>query len=322
MKLSRWLLAAAALLAATLAVSAQVPYFGNPYGGFSYSRGRVSVGVGFGGPVLVARSSYYGMFAPPPPPVIVIRRTIYIERPPREQDDYPPPPPPRRREGPMDPPPPEIPPVPDVPPVPDIPPMPGEPPPLPLEEKKLIPLPPPRPRPKPPADGEPALPRAPEPFDDPELESRRQMDLGREDFIDRQYGRAAQRFRRAMALRPRDGLPVVLLAQALLASAKYHEASDAIVTAVRLWPELPGAAFRPLDVYGPDVVSYTEHLREVERLRDRHPADAALMFVAGYQAWMDGRRDEAAGLFRGLAGRFDAPTLERFLRALPAGGPL
>jgi thioredoxin-like negative regulator of GroEL len=211
-----------------------------------------------------------------------------------------------------------MPPVPDVPPVPDIPPLPKDPPPIPPEEKPPAekPLPP---RPKLPAEDDAALPRWPEPFDDPAMEARRLMEAGREDFVARRYGRAAQRFRRAAVLRPREGVPAALLAQALLAAGKYHEASDAIIEAVRLWPGMPSSDFHPLELYGADVVAYSEHLREVARLRGRHPDDAVLRLVAAYQAWFDGRRDEAAALFRGLAGSVDAAVLERFQRALPGG---
>jgi hypothetical protein len=230
----------------------------------------------------------------------VVQRPIILEGPPPAE--MPP------EEGPPE--------VPAVPPAPEIPPMVGEkPPPLPPQEEKVLPPPPPKPRP--PKMGEGKLPQQPEPFDDPELEYRRQIDLGRKDFVAGEYGRAAQRFRRASTLQPREGLPFVLLAQAMLASGKFHAAADAVRDAVRLWPKFPASAFRAIDIYGPDVAAYTEHLQLLEKTRELHPDDAVLKFLAGYQAWVDGRRDEAAAFFRGLAGRFDAATLEAFLRALP-----
>jgi hypothetical protein len=311
MKLSHWLLTATLLAAASLVALAQPPFIPGPrYGGeLRYSRGRLSISAGFVGPIgpfgynpyLYRRSitqvSVYSVITPPP--IIVIQRPIILEGPPPEA--MPP------EEGPPE--------VPAVPPAPEIPPMVDKPPPLPPQEEMV--LPPPPPKPKPPKKGEGKLPPQPEPFDDPVLEYRRQIDLGRNDFVAGEYGRAAQRFRRANALQPREGLPLVLVAQAMLASGKFHEAAEAVRDAVRLWPKFPTTAFRAIDIYGPDVAAYTEHLKLLEKTRELHPNDPVLMFLSGYQAWVDGRRDEAAGFFRGLAGKFDAETLEAFLRALP-----
>lgn len=314
MKLSRWLLTAVALAAVSLAALAQPPIVPGPYAGaeFRYRKGKLSVSGVFVAPVgpigplglnpyfyrrSITQVSVYSLYAPPP--ILVVERPVIVEVPVERQPAEEPGAPPE---------------VPGVPPAPEIPPMVDEkPPPLPPEEKRLVPPPPPKPKPK----KEGRLPAPPDPFDDPVLEYRRQIELGRQDFLAGEYGRAGQRFRRAGKLQPREGLPSVLLAQAMLASGKFHEAADAVRAAVRIWPKFPTTSFRAIDLYGPDVMAYTRHLKLLEQARARHPDDAVLKFLAGYQAWVDGRRDEAVAFFRELAGRFDPEALEAFLRALP-----
>jgi hypothetical protein len=318
----RWLLALVALTGLAALAAAQGPFFPNPYygGGIVYSRGRLSVGFGFrgvpidpyGGPYF-SRRTYFSVYAPPPPPPPII-----VINPPPEIFEVPSLPP--RLLPPVETPPaPDIPPVPEVPPVPDVPPMPGEPVPLP-------PAPKPKDRPKkekPKDDGEPRLPGRAVPLDDAVEEAARQVLLGREEFAGGQYGRAAGRFRRAMELKPGDTLTPFLLAQALLAMGKYHEASDVLVPALRAAPDWPRAAFRPLDVYGAAVTEYSDHLRLLDETRARHPEDPVLQFLAGYQLWFDGRRDEAVRLFRLAEPHFaDLDAIERFLRAAPSAGAI
>jgi tetratricopeptide (TPR) repeat protein len=143
--------------------------------------------------------------------------------------------------------------------------------------------------------------------------------LGRESFAALEYGRAAQRFRQASNLAPRDGLPWFLLAQALLAQGKYHEAQDAILAGLERDPAWPTAQFRPFLLYGPHVAEYPEQLRTLEETRARHPDDPVLLFLSAYQLWFDGRREEARPLFRRARLRSPAPAaIDRFLKALPA----
>jgi hypothetical protein len=164
-------------------------------------------------------------------------------------------------------------------------------------------------------------PKAPAAVD----EHARQVRLGREAFEAEEYGRAAQRFREAGRLRPDVPQPYFLLAQSLIAVGKYHEALDAVLAGMARQPDWPAERFAPIDLYGGAVAEYPEHLLRLDEALKRHPGDAGLLFLNGYQVWFAGRREAAAPLFRQardrLAGRPGAEALraacERFLRELP-----
>jgi tetratricopeptide (TPR) repeat protein len=194
---------------------------------------------------------------------------------------------------------------------------------VPPPAKKEEPLPPPKkeePKPAPKKEGPEPLPRPLRPRVDegPEAEYDRLLAQGREAFVAFEYGRAAMRFRRAALLRPREALPHFLLAQTLLALGKYHEARDAIHAGLALRPDWPNARFQPLELYGPHVADYPDHLATLEATLLRHPNDPVLLFLYAYQLWFDGRKDEAGPLFRrALPGAADPAVIDRFLRALP-----
>ncbi|MBY0227965.1 MAG: tetratricopeptide repeat protein [Gemmataceae bacterium] len=300
MTLRRWLLAVFALSGAGFAL-AQVPFVPRAVPG----RGRVIVV-----PPLLrvpldprfyrprVRISYVTVLAVvPPPPVLLPREPSILDRVLREAEE------PSRREEP------------EVPEVPEVPKEELPPPPPPKKEEKPLP-PPPKPKPE---EGEPVLPGPVEPFDDPAMEARRQTELGRADFAARQYGRAASRFRRAAALQPREAPARFLLAQSLLAMGKHHDAYDALAAGLRLDPAWPKGPFRAIDLYGADVRSYPEHLRQLEETLGRFPAEPVLLFLSGWAAWSDGRQEEGAALMR-RAGPAFAESAEPFLRALPGGG--
>jgi len=339
------------LLLGTL-VLAQGPFV-NPYlvGGVKWNRGRWAVGVGFVKPlpppfappfvggVVYERVNQIALVSPPPvvmqPPIIIINNN---NPPPLEREPQGMQPPLQRvlPAVPELPPLPDIPPVPEVPPVPNIPPLPGEgPPPVPPQE--LLPLPPPpvppsppreKPKPKPQPkpieadDSEPRLPQREPPAADPRDEAQRLVQRGRAEFAVGEYGRAAQRFRRAAALDPADTTTPFLLVQALLAMAKYAEASDLLIAALKRRPDWPRTAFRPYDLHHA-AGDYAQTLEALEATRRRHPDEALLQFLAAYSRWLDGRRDEAQELFRRLrASGFAAAAVEPFLQALPDVGPL
>lgn len=168
----------------------------------------------------------------------------------------------------------------------------------------------------------PELPLPPEPKADPAEEHDRQVVLGEEAFRQQEYGLAAQRFRQATRLRPAEGRSYFLLAQALIAQGKYHDARDAVVAGLERKPDWPTAGIRPLGLYDA-VAEYAEQLRTLEAALGRHPNDPVLLFVGGYALWFDGRRDEAGRLFtRALARGVERKEIEPFLSALPAGETL
>lgn len=295
------------------------PYgYGFARGGISFGRGPARLSIGFG--AFSAGAYGLGPIGPPWGPAWGHRRSLTII------ELLPPPPPPRPIIVVQPPPPPPV--VVETPP-----PDPGEPPPVPpmADDRRVPPVmpePPPRPPEKEPkkeaprapkrAEDDLDLPRPPAPADDPLDESGRQLALGREAFRAGEYGRAAQRFRQAARLAPDEARPNFLLAQALLAQGKYHEARDAVLAGLRRDPAWPKGRFRPLDLYGDNVADYAEHLRTLERVLTRHPGDPVLLFLSGYQLWFDGRRDEAATRFRrALPRSADRDAIDRFLRALP-----
>jgi hypothetical protein len=173
------------------------------------------------------------------------------------------------------------------------------------------PLPPPPPRP-------PELPMPPAPFDNPRDEYARLVGLGRTAFATMQYGRAAGRFRQAIALVANEPLAHLLLAQAHFASGKYHDAHDAILAGLALQPDYPGSRFRPRELYGANADDFLTHLQRLTDARQRHPDDPVLLFLSAHQLWFDGRKDEARPLFRRLLAAGAGPgrdAAERFLRA-------
>jgi tetratricopeptide (TPR) repeat protein len=306
----RWAFALTGLVLFAPALAAQGVFYPDPYGlgvagrggalvigrshghtHFSLALGYSGFGYGFdrygyypGGPVTV-------VYVQQPPPVIVaavpdrqalaeqalalfqrqVRDDPRFEPPPADFDDRPPP----RRPPPM---------------------PPADP-----------PKPPPKEPPKPP----PAKPpEPPAPLDDPVAENARLVEVGRSAFADGEYGRAALRFRQATAVAPNQPEAHFLLGQALFALGKYHDAVDALHAGLALQPDWPAGKFRSPEPYGPNLADYADHLKALEDALDRRSADPVLLFLAAYELWFDGRRDDARRLFRkalpddGAAGLF------------------
>ncbi|HVS34491.1 MAG TPA: tetratricopeptide repeat protein [Gemmataceae bacterium] len=181
------------------------------------------------------------------------------------------------------------------------------------------PVKPPAPPAEPPGP-QPELPMPPGPLNDADAEYARLLNRGRDAFADGEYGRAAQRFRQAVALRPNQALPQFLLSQMLFAQGKYHDAVDAIAAGLALQPDWPNAAFRPIELYGPHPADYADQLKALQDAVNRRPGDPDLLFLDAYMLWFDGRKDEARPLFqKALPGAADPGMVLRFLRA--AAGP-
>ena len=182
---------------------------------------------------------------------------------------------------------------------------------------KPAPRPPPEPPRLPPRDP-PDLPPPPGPLNDPRAEHDRLINLGLQAFAEEEYGRAAEFFRRAGATNPGAARSHFLLAQALFTLGKYREAVDAVHAGMRRQPDWPAARFRPLELYGPNVAAFPEHLRRLEAALARHPDDPVLLFLYAYELWFDGRQDEAVPLFERAAPLVpDKGAVERFLQARP-----
>lgn len=329
----RWSLPLLALFLALPEARAQGLLVPSPYGGyygpggvaFSYSRAARYRGLALSlnayggvrgyavGPLGVAPLSFgpvsrVTVVVVPPPQVVVVRRVILLD-----DIDFDPPPRERRLQPGE---PPEVPGPEDM-----RPPMKE----APLKEAPLKEAPlkeAPKEAMKPPPKA-PDLPRLPEPEEDPRSDHDRLVDRGREAFQAFEYGRAAMRFRKATRAEADRPLADFLLAQALLAQGKYHEASDAIHAGMARAPAWPTSTFQPLELYGPHVAEYPAHLATLEATLARHPGDPVLLFLSAYHLWFDGRKDEAGPLFRrARRGAPDPGVIDRFLRALPVGPEL
>ncbi len=322
MKCIRWLLALAVSLVAVAPSSSQV-LLGPGYGGASFrvagGRRHVSFSVSIGSvcapPVYCPPIGRIVVYTPPPlvmvPSSNPLVDAILHESLARQMDPLadvvPPGPgrlPPARQ--PLPPAPPEQPP-PQPPPAPP-PPQKKE---APQQEPEK-----PAPEPKPPRE----LPSPPLPEDDPHAENARLLGLGQAAFADAEYGRAAERFRQAALIAPAEPLAHFLLAQALLALGKYHDAVLTIHAGLAYQPDWPAFRFRPLELYGANVADYSDHLRHLEEALRRQPDDPTLLFLQAYQLWWDGRRDEAREVFsRARRAGANAADIDRFLHFLPAG---
>jgi hypothetical protein len=188
------------------------------------------------------------------------------------------------------------------------------------------PQPPVQPAPKPeapkPERPPPELPPPPQPEPNPRAEYDKQIALGKTAFANGEYGRAAHRFRLAIVAVPEEPMGQFLLAQALLALAKYQEAFEAIEVGLRQQPNWPLSRFRPLELYGDNVGDYPDHLARLEQLVRQQPDDPVLLFLYAYQLWFDGRQDEAIPLFQRAAPMLaDKNAVERFLQARPPAPP-
>lgn len=273
-------------------------YYGNPYGGFGYgpsfgSYGFTQVQVVSPPPII---------FAPPPEPLIIERPVLLA--PARLPNDI------------LNPPPIVL---PDMDGPPDRP-LPGQnagkfrlidPKNRDKARQPVKPDPPPMP----------PLPQPPAPEADPQRESARQIELGKEAFREKQYGRAVERFQLAMAAAPNQAEPHFLLAQTHLALSNYRRAYESIQSGLRLQPDWPMRRFRPIELYA-DVAEYAVHLTMLEDTQAGTPNDAVLLFLQAYALWFDGRVDGAAPMFRKAAPALPDPgVVDFFLRALP-GVPL
>jgi hypothetical protein len=160
------------------------------------------------------------------------------------------------------------------------------------------------------------LPMAPE--SDPKEENKRLVKIGKQAFSDQQYGRAAERFRQAVATLPTDAEDHFLLAQAYFSLGKFREAVDSIEAGVRLQPDWPSWDFRSRLLYGGNENDFTEEMQRLDEALTRLPDDPVLLFLKAYQLWFDGRRSEAVPLLRhAVAVGSNKTAVERFLQAQP-----
>src|SRR5262245_39082107 len=158
------------------------------------------------------------------------------------------------------------------------------------------------------------LPVEPPPAANPRVEAGRQVQNGRDAFAEGQFGRAIERFERAIAITPDEPMSYFLLAQARFTLEKYHEAVEAIAQGMKRRPNWPGTRFQSRELYGDNPAWYDQHLQALRKAVEAFPDDAGLLFLLGYELWFDGQRAEAAKIFQKAASRTTDPALiEAFL---------
>lgn len=142
--------------------------------------------------------------------------------------------------------------------------------------------------------------------------------LGLKAFESQKYGLAAERFRRSLALDKKDAQSYFLLAQAYFTLGRYKLCYDNLFMGLKLNPTWATSGYRPLELYGPNVVDYSKDLLLLEEVLADHPDDPILLFVYAYHLWFDGRQVEARPIFEKLLPTFpDKGIIESFLKALP-----
>ncbi len=157
---------------------------------------------------------------------------------------------------------------------------------------------------------------------DPKDDLARLLRLGRDAYAQEGYGRAVQRFLQAADADPKNAEAQFLAGEAMFAIGKYREAVAAIQRGLLLNPRWPTQAFRPLELYGPNVADYAEHMFNLESALATQPNDPDLLFLTAYQLWFDGRKDEARHYFRdALRQGANAAAVQLFLQ-IPAGLPV
>jgi hypothetical protein len=166
----------------------------------------------------------------------------------------------------------------------------------------------------------PDLPAPPPLPADPQLAAALLLQEGKDNFRAQDYGLAAQRFRQAARLDPKNARARFYLAQALMAQQKYAAAVAAIQEGLDLDPQWPRRPFRPrFDLYRGLEAVYTHHLQQLQQTLAQHPEEPTLLFLWAYQLWFDDRQAEARPWFQKARQRVaDTTHIDLFLN-VPAG---
>lgn len=142
----------------------------------------------------------------------------------------------------------------------------------------------------------PALPALPKPVPPPDGDAL--SDLGIAAFRNGEYGVAMLRFRQAGDDPKPAPRAVFLQAQSAIAVGKYRDAVDLIHQGMKQQPDWPTSGFMPrIDLYAQQNAEWKAHLAALEETQARNPKDADYLFLLGYMAWFDGKRDAAVDYF-------------------------
>ncbi|MGF1583422.1 MAG: tetratricopeptide repeat protein [Gemmataceae bacterium] len=177
--------------------------------------------------------------------------------------------------------------------------------------KNPMPMPKPMPRPKP----EPNRPLT------PQQKSDEQLFLGAGAFRGKEFGLAAQRFRIATQLDPRNADAWFHLAQARFALGQYLLAIEAIRKAMDNRKDYPIAPYNlRRDLYPNSEPTLDAHLDRLAKAVKADPNNGDLAFLYGHQLWFDGKRDDARRVFaRARTLIRDVRYIDQFFRAKVGG---
>jgi Tetratricopeptide repeat len=163
--------------------------------------------------------------------------------------------------------------------------------------------------------------KQPEPAPVPKIQVvdplQHQLDTGATAFRNGEYGIALVRFRQvAEAEKPLPKAPF-LQAQAYIAVGKYHDAVQAIQQGLQRAPDWLASNFRPrTELYGKDDDTWIQHLKRLEQAQRQNPKDGDYLFLLGYLAWFDGRKEAAVDYLRQSRPLADDPRwADLFLKA-------
>ncbi len=107
--------------------------------------------------------------------------------------------------------------------------------------------------------------------------------LGEQEFRGGRYASAVRTWRHALVDEPGNGGLMLLMAQALFATAQYDEAAGAVQLGMQMLPvEKWGTVVEHYRELYPKIGDYTTQLRALEKLRDEKPEDPAFRFLLGY----------------------------------------
>lgn len=118
--------------------------------------------------------------------------------------------------------------------------------------------------------------------------------LGEAAFKRGEYKPAARAFRHALVDDPQNGTLVLLLAQALFADANFDEAAGAVQQALlMLPPDQWGVVVKNYTDLYPNIGSYADQLKVLEKARTEKPEAPALRLLLGYHYGYLGYPDQA-----------------------------
>jgi hypothetical protein len=157
-----------------------------------------------------------------------------------------------------------------------------------------------------------AIGRTEQPEADPLSEAARLAKLARTSLASGEYGQAIEWLNQALELAPGNAELTSLQSQAQFASGDYADAVKALQTGIAAHANWPALELKPRDLLGK---AFDAKLADLKAAAAANPESAALQFLLAHQLWFDGRRDDAAAIFKGLTDRLANPrAVEPFLK--------